>query len=243
MTEYYSQLKKGGKLVMLVWENEDFCEKEIDPEQISLYLDNSICFQNGVILGDIFALLKSNVELFSYVSMYPNLKDLIEEATVKNDKTNDTIEMLELQWNVFTIGENNDSRLYKIIELYGITAENEKLNIETFCINELTKYKIFLNESFNVVKEEDSSLLLSTHASFTLREVINTIIMEMSLTSVGNDIIDDEADIEYCKKLLDNFDFKYATKPCKICGNESRSLEFGKPKDICSQCFRNRKIN
>ena len=98
-------------------------------------------------------------------------------------------------------------------------------------INIITKKKFTLFNFVRGVIEELSSIGPPDIRNFAIKELEND--NESSLKIFTTEELE--------KKLKERMN--KTKKPCKICGEDSRSPEFDKPKDICIKCYKGLKEN
>jgi hypothetical protein len=256
---YNLQLRKGGLLISKEWNSEihDFTEEEIIEEEIQYYLDDSICLEKGVALRDIFLLISKNIQLFSAVTGCPYLDEMIEDAfkPPKRNTNKTEISALSLERKAFLENLDNESMLHFHFEFYGIGEQNA--SIEFAPIYELTLYPVILNDKLNIEVQDSEEVILSAKVLFTLVEVIKGIISELSfagspeIKAYALEELKTRAESvetykaitmeELEQKLEEQMDL--GKKPCRICGEDSRSASFNKPSNVCDKCFKNVKGN
>jgi hypothetical protein len=256
------QLRKGGILMVREWDSEahDYVEEQVIEDEIQYCLDDRICFEKGVALRDIFLLMSRHVSMFSVISGCPFLDEMIEDAfkPPKRSADKEGMSILQLGRKAFIDDYNDDSILNFHFDLYGI-GEHDAYAVEFSPIYELTLYPVILNDKLNIEGQESDAPLLSVRMPFTLAEMIKGIVGELSfagppdIKAYALDGLKMQAEgvIENGHKTLTteeveqklNERIKADKKPCRICGEDSRSPSFNKPPDICDRCFRNIKEN
>ena len=275
MTCYDLQLRKRGILVTREWEPEtrEYVEREIKSTDLAFHLDDTLCFDKGVTLKDVFVFLAMDIGLFSGVAGCPFLDELIDEAFAKpydREEFRDGMAALEIRrYMVVEEDEEDGPYLHTRIEFYG-TGKEEAYAIEFTPVNELAGYPIFLNEDLKITSSiryanrtegYEEKEYLTTKMKFTLRNVMCGILDELSFMGPP------ESRIEALKDLKNRVDevkggkaelveldwdkmekeleekAEKYKKPCRICGEDARSCHFNKPPDLCIKCFRKSKEN
>jgi hypothetical protein len=249
---YDLQLKKGGFLVTQEWSvsADDFIERKLGAEDVNFHMNDTICLENGVTLRDIFVLMSKNPYIYSVNSSCPFLDDLIGEALSVpsiNEENND-IAALRLKWLSIIDCDADSSFLNCQMDFHGIGYKKRQHSVQFLPINELVIYPVILDEEFIIINE--NHILLQTTRRFSLIEMFRGIIEELSYMGppeIKSFALQEIRDRDWyptykvnnmIEKEMVNID-----KPCKLCGEESRHPSFGKPPDICANCFRKIKEN
>jgi len=257
------QLRKGGKLFVKEWDGEedDFIEQELDSEEFMFHLYSSVCLDKDIRLRDIFLMTKHNLDICSIVVGCPFLDDLVEEAltTPKRNKEHDGMVALCLSWCVFIEEEDNERKsILDHINFHGIG--DKEYALEFIPINELVMYPLLINEEYTVRDGSmNEEIHLSTRKKFNLIDLLRGIIDELSymgppdirgfalaeLQKNANEEDDNMPKLFTAEDLEKRLKEKMEKnkKPCRICGEDARSPDFGKPNDICPKCYRNIKEN
>ena len=256
MAHYDLQLQKGGKLVTLEWseEDDDFVETELEPMEYLFFANNTICL-DSISLRDVFLLISKDIEFFSILTYCPFLDDLINEGLSKKTDTNN-ISFLELRRMAAIQKDEDKNYINKRMDFYG-KGHEETFAIDMMQTNNIAHLPIFISETVNVMDELEENIMFSFNEKFTLSEFVYGLIYE--LTTFGhpeerdfqkNVLIDrfDEAKLDelsgmsfsdFEERLKENLNNKIEKGkiPCIICGNDSRSHHFNKPKNMCFTCF------
>lgn len=252
------QLRRGGQLVMKTWDpdKKDYVENIIDNEDIVFHLHDTICFGPGITLRDLFLLIRKDLPLFCMTTGYPYLDDFIEEAlapTVEHEKKD--ISAVRFKW--IAIVDKNEFLCFTDLHAIG---EEITYPIALCPINSLTVYPFILDTNFEVhsIIDNNSKLLFKTNRQFTLMQLIKGVsdeigflgppeVREFASETIRNQIVEAKNDGIYdynqIENKLDTPEVIIAKRPCKKCGEDARSLEFGKPKSLCGKCFKKTKEN
>jgi hypothetical protein len=256
------QLKKGGRLFIKEWDGEesDFVEQEVDVEEFAFHFYDSICLDKDIKLRDVFLMAKQNLAACSMSVGCPFLDDLIDEAlaTPKKNKNKSGMVALRLAWSVFIEEEDEGESILDHISFHGIG--DKEYALEFTPLNELALYPLIIDEDYVVYdSREDEKIHLSTKKKFTLIDLLRGIIDELSY--MGPPDIREfalaelqksaEKDKDGMPKLFTHEELERRLKekmeknkkPCRICGEDARSPDFGKPDDICPRCYKNIKEN
>ena len=256
------QLRKGGILVVKEWNSEiyDYTEEQVAEEEVLCCLDDRICLEKGVALRDIFLLISQNIPIFSAIAGCPFLDEMIEDAfkSPKRNANKEEISVLQLERKAFIDNSDGNSVLNFHFDFCGL-GKCDTYAIEFSPIYELTLYPVILNDKLNIEEQESEKPLLSTRIPFTLAEMVKGIIGELSfvgppdikayalegLKVKAETVADDSCKVLTMEELEQKLkgQMEYGKKPCKICGEDSRSPSFNKPPGICDKCFRNAKEN
>lgn len=242
------QVKKGGIVVINEWDDEikKFVERVIQPDEIINVLNNYVCITPDLTLRDLFYLMSKNITVFSIVSGCDFLDRLVAEALSEPVEDYNDISFLELR-RVATI---NNSDLYFYFDFSG-KNNNDSYGIEFSPINSMCRFPIVLNE--NVLFLEKNYCIkkeFNLNMSFTLAELIRGVVEELSfagtpetktfarecLSDVVNEIDNKKIKFEEIKTNIAKIENE-GIIPCKMCGGDARSCSFGKPEDICENCF------
>jgi len=246
------QLKKGGRLFIKEWDKDynDFIEKEMINEELMFHFYDSICLERGITLKDLFLLVKKHVDALSLIVGCPFLDDLVEEALSSPVKSRDKIGMVVLKLSWFSFIEQD--KIYECLRFYGMG--NDSYSLEFTPINELVFYPLILDEEYIIVGEKEEEKFKSSK-DFKLIDLLRGVIDELSY--MGPPDIREFARSEISKKsdepevLLSieelenkfNNNLKKTKKPCYVCGDDSRSKDFGKPENMCFRCYKEIKEN
>lgn len=256
------QLRKGGILVAKEWDSEadDYIETQVAEDEVQHCLDDRICLEKGVALRDIFLLMSRDVQTFSIISGCPFLDEMIEDAfkPPKRDPGKDGISMLQLARRACIEDCGEGPVLNMHFDFCGI-GKHDAYAIEFSPIYELTLYPVVLNDKLSIEGQESEKPLLAVRMPFTLAEMVRGIVGELSFagppeikayaleglreqaesaTQDGHKVVTTE---ELELKLKERVE--HGKKPCKLCGEDSRSPSFNKPPGICDKCFRSAKEN
>lgn len=257
------QLKKGGKLFIKDWDGDenDFVEQEVDNEEFMFHFYDSICLDKGVTLRDVFLMVKQNLEVCSIAVGCPFLDDLVDEAlaTPKKNKDRSGMVGVRLTWCVFIEEEGDEEKsILDHISFHGIG--DKEYALEFTPINEIVMCPLIMDEEY-VVRDgsKDEIIHLSTKKKFNLIDLLRGVIDELSymgppdirefalaelqksaeMEDDGTPKIFTQEDLE--KRLKEKMEG--SKKPCRICGEDARSPDFGKPKDVCPKCYKEIKEN
>jgi len=255
---YDLQLKKGGILITKDWDPDadDFVEKRLEMEDLSFRLHDTICLENGVTLRDVFMLIVKSSYILSISTCCPFIDDLAEEALTvpKLNEENSDFAALRLKWRAM-IDHDGDGKFFHChVDFHGIGRKKKQHSIQFSPINELAMYPVILDEEFIITDGDNDDVLLQTTRKFSLTEMLFGIINELAY--MGPPDIKNFAlqalkahagpDVEICTSEdidLSVEDFADDKKPCRICGEEARAPFFGKPSDMCRNCFKKTKEN
>lgn len=244
------QLKKGGFLVSKFWNKEinDFSERKIEKDEYIFHLNDSICFEKGVTLKDVFLLFKGNIEYFSIIVGNLLLEDLIKEALSEPSEIEEGLIFLEIRREVLI----KNSEMYEFIDFFGI-GDGIACGLEFSSPKELLHLPLLINEVV-FVQNEDRDFERKLKRTFSLLEIITAISNEMGiekgvLNPDGENIQEIEEELsnmitseELNKKIKEEINKR--KKICKICKkNNACTRHFDKPKDICIDCFNEMKKN
>jgi hypothetical protein len=142
------------------------------------------------------------------------------------------------------------------MDFYG-KGHDETFALDMMQTNNIAHLPLFINEDVNVMDELEENTVFSFSEKFTLSEFVYGLVYE--LTTFGHpeerdfqkNILFDRLDEENLSELsgMPLSEFKEILEekinqkitsgkiPCVICGNDSRSQHFNKPKDMCFTCF------
>jgi hypothetical protein len=256
MAHYDLQLQKGGKLVTLEWseEDDDFVEVEVDPTDCVFFANNTICL-DSISLRDVFLLIEKDIEFFSILTYCPFLDDLIGEGLSQKTDANN-ISLLELKRKSSIQKDGDKNYIHERMDFYG-RGHEETYALDMMQTNNIAHLPLFLNEDVNITDELEENTMFSFSKKFTLSEFVYGLVYE--LTTFGhpeerdfqkNILVDrfDELKLdelsgisfeEFEEKLKERLNQKIISGkiPCIICGEDSRSQHFNKPKDMCFTCF------
>jgi hypothetical protein len=256
MAHYDLQLQKGGKLVTLEWseEDDDFVEIELEPMEYLFFANNTICL-DSISLRDVFLLMEKDIEFFSILTYCPFLDDLINEGLSQKTDANN-ISLLELRRKSSLQKDGDKNYIHKRMDFYG-KGHDETFALDMMQTNNIAHLPLFINEDVNVMDELEENTVFSFSEKFTLSEFVYGLVYE--LTTFGHpeernfqkNILFDRLDEENLSELsgMPLSEFKEILEekinqkitsgkiPCVICGNDSRSQHFNKPKDMCFTCF------
>lgn len=254
------QLRKGGILVSKEWDSEtcDYTEEQVVADEVPYCLDELICLEKGVALRDIFLLISQNIQVFSAITCCPFLDELVEDAlkSPKRDPNKEGISALQLERRGCVDRDSDGAVLAIHFDFYGI-GRTDAYALEFSPIYELTLYPVVLNDKLNIEDQESGKTLLSVRMPFSFADMIRGVIGELSFagppeikacaletiraraeeTASGKVLTTDELEEQLKGRM------EHGRRPCRICGEDSRSPSFNKPSDICDRCFRNTKEN
>lgn len=248
------QVKKGGVVVINEWDQETnkYVGRVIQPDEIVSVLNSYVCITQDLTLRDLFYLMSKNISVFSVVSGCDFLDSLVAEALSEPTTNCNDIAFLELR-RVATI---NNSELYFYFDFSG-KSNNNSYGIEFSPINSMCKLPIVLNENVLFLEKNDGiKKEFNLNMSFTLAELIRGVVEELSfagppdmktfarecLGQIVSEIENKKLTFEKLKQNITKIENE-GIIPCKICGNDTRSCNFGKPEDICENCFNKIKEN
>lgn len=251
------QLKKGGRLFVKEWDSEenDFVEQEIDDEEFTFHLYDSICLDNNITLRDIFYMIKRNLGACSIAVGCPFLEDLVDEAlsTPKRSEERKGLVALNLSWSVFIEEDDEGQFIIDHISFSGIG--DKEYTLEFTPINELVLYPLMLNEDYIVHDGSiDEKIHLSSRKRFMLIDILRGIVDELSYMgppdirefALSELKKNSETDEDGIPRIFTHEDLEKrmkkkmeeGKKPCRICGKDARSPDFGKPADVCPDCYK-----
>lgn len=254
------QLQHSGRLVRMEWnkELERNVEYIIPSNELVYHLHDSICFADGVTLRDLFRLMTRDSNLFMMLTACDCFMEIVDELKVEATSVKE-MTALELAWRVEIESLDTTTVIDTAVEFYGLGDEGQ-VGLEFTSVAHLADCLILLNEVFNVRDETNhDKVVFSTTRKFTLLEVVCGVIEE--LTFFGSPKKRDEAladlhnrvatvdkgklyTIEEIKAKWERFAEENKKRfPCRMCGKDSRCACFGKPSDICHNCFINIKKN
>lgn len=239
---YDIQLRKGGKLFVKIWsaKDNDYQEKEVDYNDLSFHLHDTICFESGVVLKDLFILFKKDIKLFSLATGCIFLESFIEEIGLPN-KPSKIIESglsgFSVNWVAYS---NKFLDIYPIVKGLGF----QDFDIGMIKMNEISRLPIILNHQCYIIDEENNNILLKTYKPFTLLNISKAILDELgSNPPKVRDFINEFGELptpDVVDKIMECFN---KVAKCNICGKDVKSYHFNKPNDICGECFDKSKEN
>ena len=169
---------------------------------------------------------------------------------------------MELKRRAAIQNENDKNYVHRFVDFYG-KGQGETFALEMMQTNNLAHLPLFLNEEVNIMDEKEETIIFTYNEKFTLSEFIYGLVYE--LTTFGHpderdfqkslifDRFDKMEENELSGKSLEDFETDLKGKvqerinkgkiPCVVCGNDSRSQHFNKPKDMCFSCFSKSKEN
>ena len=174
---------------------EDFSEKEIDVSNYIFHLHDSICFEEGITLKDVFLLLDKNVDLFSIAAANPLLDELIKGAFKGSAEQEETeLILLEIRREILI----KNSEMYEFTDFFGI-GDNIVCGLEFASAQELLHYPLLINEIV-YIKNDDNGEEKRFRKTFTLLETITSIVNEIGYSQLMS-----EFNEESIKDLEDEF--------------------------------------
>lgn len=258
MTDHHMlQLRPKGKLVCMDWDHVAgrHTERAIETDELAWHLHDSMCLASGTTLRDLLMLIGRDTNLFGVVTACDCIGELVAELDVEPEPAKEIV-ALEISWGA-TVALSDTPIFDDFVEFCGHGDEG-KAAIEFTPVNRLAELPILLNEAFNVWNDNDT-MLFSATKHFSLLDIVRGVLDE--LTFLGSPAERDEAlaDLRSRIKTLDDGEFytidevreemdKRAEEdkrrfPCRFCGEDSRCMCFGKPDDICHDCFRKMREN
>lgn len=255
------QLQPRGRLVRMEWDHVAGRQVEcaIVTDELAYHLHSTICFADGVTLRDLLDLVARDTDLFTMLTSCDCLEEILAEAARTEPVLSDMV-ALELAWTAEAVQVGASTVLEGTTEFYGLGHRNDQMAVEFASSAALAGLPVLLNEGFNVMGGENmDATLLATTRRFTLLEVVCGIIDE--LTFLGSPEERNEALNDLRNRLSDAEDGDFHSIdevreemerraeegkrkfPCRMCGNDNRCACFGKPQDLCHDCFTRMKEN
>lgn len=261
---YGVQLRGGGRLVFLEWDEEEgrHVEHIVPDEEISEFLWSTVCLGEEVSLRDVLLLVERDDMLFSVLCCCPHIPSLLDEmrkdATSRWENDEHVPVGLELGWTATLY----DGLFVHDTMFSGRAATGETLGIEFSSVAELADLPLSLEESFILVDEDEPmEAVFAAKRQFTVFDVVAGILSE--LTVLGGPIDRDKLAEDIRQRVCD---FQAGTRksytleevmehmaikaeearkrfPCRECGEDARCACFGKPADLCHDCFANMREN
>jgi hypothetical protein len=261
MFHHTIQLQPKGRLARMEWDQGAGChvERVVSVDELTYYLHSTICFAEGTTLRDLLMLIMMDQELFMMLTACDCLKELLEELATISPPLEEAV-ALELAWMVEAVPVGTTTVIDSSVEFYGLGGDNGHIGLEFMPAGRIAGLPILLNEAFNIRDDDNpDKVLFSTTKRFTLLEVVSGIIDE--LTFLGSPKERDEAldDLRGRMESADDGEFYTIEEvrteweqrseedrkrfPCRLCSNDCRCACFGKPHDICHDCFTGMKEN
>jgi hypothetical protein len=265
MSIYFLQLKRGGTLVVKEWDNtaNDYIEREIEEDEVNYFFNETICFEKNLVLRDVFLLINRYPEAFVNMTLCPFLFDVVEEGLsdhIRNEFLNNIV-FLELRRSAIIEEEFGSKYLQRLSEFYGV-GNGQEYAIELSPINSLAMLPLRLNEEVKVIEFVDNEKKehFKYLEKFTLHDVISGIVNEIGFIGNSEERAMMLESIKKAAEEMDDMDEDSFTNfddlkerlnktleenkiPCKLCGADSRSSHFDKPKNVCFKCFQKGKGN
>ena len=250
MPHYDVQLCKNGYLAkMEMSKSKDYELTYIDKSDVLSYLNKTICIEDGATLKQLLNIVYSNTDIFTLLLDIPNLDEFLEEAFFSENNFDCEVEYLELEWVASVENSYGEKILETYINFSGVDENEEKIALEFTPPNLYSNMIFKINDVFRIY-DDSMNEIFSVMRPMTLLEVIGAVLREV--TFFGS-IENRKNNLEHLKKIsedftsgtenilgLDEFEksLSYDIKPCRICGKDTRCTCFGKPKDLCHECFK-----
>jgi len=252
------QLRPKGKLVRMEWDQAlgRHVERAVADDEFAGFLHDSICFAEGTTLRDLMSLILRDKDLFEIIAACDCLGDLAYELGDKAEPV-DEIAALEVSWSATVSSPGQAPVMDDAVEFCG-RGDEGPVAIEFMPVNRLADLPILLNEALNVRDESDAVVFAATRR-FSLLAVVRGVLDE--LTFLGSPAERDEA-MSDLRSRLENIDKEECLTmeeardewerrseedrrkfPCRACGSDSRCACFGKPPDLCHDCFNRMREN
>jgi len=256
-THHEVQLRRKGKLVRMEWNNdiEKFEEYEIPTDELAFHLHSSICFAEDVTLRDLFDLIDLDQDLFTTLTACDCLPEIISEAEQEN--RSEDIVALEMGWSFETETIGDMTLVVGGTELYGLGSkiDDNQTALEFMSMDKIAGLPLLLNETFNIRDGLDpEKVIFSSSKRFTLLSVICGVIEEVTFLGSPSERNEALSDVRNCIAEANDDEFHTMDDiknemnkreeegrkrfPCRLCLSDSRCPCFGKPSDICHDCFR-----
>jgi hypothetical protein len=231
-------------------------ECAVEDNELAGFLHDSICFAEGTTLRDLLMLVFRDSDLFEIIAACDCLNELAAELGEKAD-TAEEIAALEVSWGATTVANGRVPVMDDAVEFCG-RGDEGPVAVEFMPVNRLADLPILLNEAFNV-RDEDDTVVFAATRRFSLLAVVRGVLDE--LTFLGSPAERDEAmsdlrsrmeniDDEECltiEEVRDEWERRSEEDrrkfPCRSCGADSRCACFGKPPDLCHDCFNRMREN
>lgn len=247
MPHHEIQLRKGGRLFCIEWIDGKPKEHEIPGGDLALFLNATLCLSDEVSLRDLMLLIERDDTLFATVSNCGCFSELLAEMRSEEETQDGALDMgvLELGWS----GIVCDGVLRQESQLSGRIRSGEPAGVEFASTAWLADIPFVLDETLAVVEEEDPEApLFAARRLFTLEEVVRGVLD--GLTVFGGP----SGRREMLEQIRDRLDGQQADEDspeveavraeeeqrrfsCRLCGEDTRCMCFGKPADICHDCF------
>jgi hypothetical protein len=257
MSHHMLQLRPKGLLARMEWYpvSRRHIERLLDDDELVAFLNDSVCFAEGVTLRDLMELILRDDLLFGIVSSCHCLGEFAAELGQKIGKKSDGVASLEVSWSA-VVSSDPLPVLRDAVDFHGRDGDNGMVAIEFTPVNHLADLPILLDEAFDI-RDSGGNVLFSATRHFSLLEVVRGVLDE--LTFLGTPAERDEAMSEIESRAenvdIDKFlTFEEVAKdlerrqeedrkrfPCHECGSDSRCACFGKPSDLCHECFNNKR--
>lgn len=260
-THHEVQLQPKGRLVRMEWDKDAgrHVEQVIATDELAFHLHSTICFMDGTTLRDLMALVAKDPDLFTMLTACDCLPEILAEAETELASVEEMV-ALELAWSAESEPSGAITITGSSIEFYGLGSDEGQMGLEFMSAGRMAGLPILLNEAFNIRDGSDpDKVVFWTTRRFTLLEVVCGVIEE--LTFLGSPQERDEAlsDLRGRVATADEGEFHTIEEvraewdrraeedrrrfPCRVCGADSRCACFGKPGDICHDCFTGMKEN
>jgi len=261
MYHYDLQLKRGGNLVCMEWsrENERYEERILDSEEIPFHLTSTLCTERGATLRDILRVTGRHPEIFAAVTDCPALQMFVDEAF--EDRGEDecccgSLMALELGWVALADAENGEIVLYEHMNFQGRAHDGDAIGLEFSHVGDLADVPIEIDDTMMVREGSNAeNILFSARRPMTLEEVARGIVGELAFFGTPENRAKEAEGLKRAVEEVDSGSAKlYSLEevmsriearadgekrkfPCRKCGKDSRCACFGKPADICHECF------
>jgi len=261
MTHHEIQLQPRGRLVRMEWDKDTgrHVEHAISTDELAFHLHSTICFADGTTLRDLLTLVAKDQDLFTTLTACDCLQEILAEAEAESTPIEEMVAM-ELAWSAESEPSGATTVTESTIEFYGLGSDEGQMGLEFMSAARLAGLPILLNEAFNIRDGADpDKVVFWTTRRFTLLEVVCGVIGE--LTFLGSpkerdealgDLRDrvataDEGEFHTIEEVKAEWDRRTEEDrkrfPCRMCGEDSRCACFGKPSDVCHDCFNGMKEN
>lgn len=261
---YGVQLRGGGRLVFLEWNEEEgrHIERTVPDGEISEFLWSTVCLREEVSLRDIMLLVERDDTLFSVLCCCPHIPSLLDEMRKEptNHWENDEHAPvgLELGWAATLY----DGLFVHDTVFSGRAATGETLGIEFSSVADLADLPVTLEENFVLIDEDEPmEAVFAAKRQFTVFDVVAGVLSELTVLggpgdrdALAEDIRQRVRDVQSGKsksytmeEVMEHMAVKAEEArrrfPCRECGKDARCACFGKPADLCHDCFLNMKEN
>lgn len=233
-------------------------EYTIPTDELAYHLHESICFAEGTTLRDLLMLIARDSNLFTMLTACDCLPEILGEIETESTSIKEMV-ALEFSWSAQVEPLGTTTVIESTIDFYGLGDEGP-MALEFMSAARMADLPILLNEAFNIYDGSDpDKMIFSTTRRFNLISVVCGVIGE--LTFLGSPKERDEAlaDLHDRVATVDDGEFHTIEEiraewdrrseedrkrfPCRICSEDNRCACFGKPVDICHDCFTGMKEN